>query len=121
MKMGSDDEITKPERAPIQRSMAELELEHLRKRILDVNDIMVVNELRNMLIGQQQQDIAINELQGLVRTLSAGVVATMDEVEILQRSVLSLTAGRDEMLKKQEAIAKMCDALAESIKGQTEP
>jgi hypothetical protein len=54
-------------------------------------------------------------LRGLVQTLSAGMVATIDHIQVLQHAVLSLTGSRDQMLKKQEEIARVCDAFSEHI------
>lgn len=96
-------------------------LAQTRTRLIDSNDTLVMLELRGMLLQQQRQALIIDELSKLVGTLSAGTVATINEVETLRRSVAELQAQQRVFEEKQERIAALCDRLTESLSHLTEP
>jgi broad-specificity NMP kinase len=113
----SDDAITKPERIPLGALVAE---QHKRS-LIEKHDALVLNELRSMLKRQQEQELVVEELRGIIDTLSAGMVATIDEVQTLQRNVDTLTRHLRDLHDRQDKIAELCDHLTASIAGITEP
>ena len=98
------------------------QLMRIRESVVEANDALALNEFRNWLARQNEQQQAIEDLRRIVDTLAAGHVASIEEVQRLQRAVSQLTSHQVQLAERQNVLAEFCDRYAsrleEAIKKQ---
>jgi hypothetical protein len=104
--------------------MERIKLEELRrledtgKVILQANEALVVHELRRVLERQAERDLVIEEMRGLIDTLSVGSLLAIEEIKKLKHAHGVLLRQQVELHERQDIISAVCDAFAEKLEAE---
>lgn len=90
-------------------------LEDTGKVLLQANEALVVHELRRVLERQAERDLVIDEMRGIIDTLSVGHVLAIEEIKKLKYAQSVLLRQQIELRERQDIIASVCDAFAEKL------
>lgn len=96
------------------------ELEITKTRLIDANEALVLHEFRAVLQRQAEQDLVIEDLRTVVGTLVEGQIATIEETQILKRTVSTLTRHQAELAERQNILAEVCDRYAAHLEKHLE-
>ena len=114
--MSDDTKLEKMNRI----ALSELEgLEDTAKVVLKANEAIMLHELRQVLSRQAERDLVIDEMRGMLDTLSVGHVMAVEEIRKLRHAHSVLFRQQQELHERQDLIAAVCDAFAAKLESET--